>query len=44
MTDLVLSLVPLFVVWRVKIPLRTKICVCGLMSLGLVYASPTSNI
>lgn len=38
-TDLVLSLVPLFVVWKVKIPLRTKICVCGLMSPGLVFAT-----
>ncbi|KAE9370148.1 hypothetical protein N431DRAFT_546099 [Stipitochalara longipes BDJ] len=35
-TDMVLSLVPLVVVWKVRIPMRTKASVCGLMSLGLV--------
>jgi len=42
-TDMVLSLVPLFVVWKVRIPMRTKVSVCGLMSLGLVYAPPLSS-
>ncbi|KUJ23497.1 uncharacterized protein LY89DRAFT_713942 [Mollisia scopiformis] len=35
-TDLFLSILPLFIVWRVRIPLRTKISVCCLMSLGLL--------
>lgn len=35
-TDLFLSILPLFIVWRVRIPMRTKISVCCLMSLGLV--------
>lgn len=36
-TDLVCTVLPIHVVWNVKIPLSTKAAVCGLMSLGLVY-------
>ncbi|OLN96700.1 hypothetical protein CCHL11_02336 [Colletotrichum chlorophyti] len=36
MTDLLCSLLPLVVVWQVRIPLSTKISVAGLMSLGLI--------
>ncbi|CZR51573.1 uncharacterized protein PAC_01450 [Phialocephala subalpina] len=35
-TDLVLSIIPLFIVWKVRMPLKTKVSVCCLMSLGLV--------
>ncbi|KAG9670474.1 hypothetical protein KCU99_g6184, partial [Aureobasidium melanogenum] len=35
-TDLVCTVLPIHVVWNVKIPLSTKAAVCGLMSLGLV--------
>lgn len=34
------SLLPLIVVWKVRIPVKTKIAVCGLMGLGLVYVAP----
>ncbi|RDL41219.1 Integral membrane protein [Venustampulla echinocandica] len=36
LTDLFLSLLPPFVVWKVRIPLRTKLSVSGLMGLGLL--------
>ncbi|KAK1709752.1 uncharacterized protein BDZ83DRAFT_591781 [Colletotrichum acutatum] len=36
LTDLICSLLPLVVIWNVKIPRRTKISVCCLMGLGLV--------
>ncbi|KAK2040932.1 hypothetical protein LZ31DRAFT_578018 [Colletotrichum somersetense] len=36
MTDLLCSLLPLVVVWQVRIPLSTKLSVGGLMSLGLI--------
>ncbi|KAF2822968.1 hypothetical protein CC86DRAFT_469567 [Ophiobolus disseminans] len=35
-TDLICALLPVVVLWNVKITLRTKIGVCGLMSLGLI--------
>ena len=35
-TDFLCSLLPLVVIWRVHIPLRRKLLVCGLMSLGLL--------
>ncbi|KAH0007167.1 hypothetical protein KCU78_g11912, partial [Aureobasidium melanogenum] len=35
-TDVVCTVLPIHVVWNVKIPLSTKAAVCGLMSLGLV--------
>ena len=31
-------MLPLIVVWNVRIPLKTKLAVWGLMSLGLMYA------
>lgn len=37
-TDLLCSMLPLIVVWNVRIPLKTKLAVWGLMSLGLMYA------
>ncbi|KAK2016094.1 hypothetical protein LZ32DRAFT_626466 [Colletotrichum eremochloae] len=36
MTDLLCSLLPLAVVWQVRIPMGTKLLVGGLMSLGLI--------
>jgi len=36
LTDLLVSLLPLYIVWSVQIPWRTKLSVCGLMSLGLI--------
>ncbi|KAL0765336.1 hypothetical protein CaCOL14_012085 [Colletotrichum acutatum] len=36
LTDLICSLLPLVVIWNVKIPRRTKISVCCLIGLGLV--------
>ncbi|KAI4797452.1 hypothetical protein E4T44_11664 [Aureobasidium sp. EXF-8845] len=35
-TDVVCTILPIHVVWNVKIPLATKAAVCGLMSMGLV--------
>ncbi|KAH9876617.1 hypothetical protein J1614_003749 [Plenodomus biglobosus] len=35
-TDLICALLPIVVLWRVKISLPTKVGVCGLMSLGLI--------
>ncbi|KAH7233359.1 hypothetical protein BKA59DRAFT_560178 [Fusarium tricinctum] len=35
-TDLLCSLLPIFVIWRVNLPLKTKISVWALMSLGLI--------
>lgn len=35
-TDFLCSLLPLVVVWKVRIPLRTKAMVVGLMSMGLL--------
>ncbi|KAL5093724.1 hypothetical protein Trisim1_010451 [Trichoderma cf. simile WF8] len=35
-TDILCSLLPLYVVWGVGIKMHTKIAVCGLMSLGLL--------
>ncbi|KAK6003331.1 hypothetical protein QM012_001176 [Aureobasidium pullulans] len=35
-TDVVCTILPIHVVWNVKIPFSTKAAVCGLMSLGLV--------
>ncbi|KAF4998885.1 hypothetical protein FGRMN_2816 [Fusarium graminum] len=35
-TDLLCSLLPVFVIWSVSLPLKTKISVWALMSLGLV--------
>ncbi|KAK3360701.1 integral membrane protein [Lasiosphaeria hispida] len=36
LTDVICSLLPLVVVWKVCIPLVTKMSVCGLMSMGIV--------
>ncbi|KIH93044.1 integral membrane protein [Sporothrix brasiliensis 5110] len=36
LTDLLCSCLPLVVIWRVRIPLKSKMLVCGLMSLGLL--------
>ncbi|OAA65259.1 hypothetical protein SPI_02046 [Niveomyces insectorum RCEF 264] len=36
LTDLLCSFLPLVVIWNVRIPLRSKLLVCGLMSLGLL--------
>ncbi|KAH6665812.1 hypothetical protein B0J14DRAFT_550623 [Halenospora varia] len=36
LTDLICSLLPIVVLWNVRIPLRDKFLVCGLMSLGLI--------
>ncbi|KAL6705529.1 hypothetical protein ACN47E_006646 [Coniothyrium glycines] len=35
-TDLICALLPIVVLWKVQITLKTKIGVCGLMSLGLI--------
>lgn len=35
-TDFLCSFLPLVVVWKVRIPLRTKVMVVGLMSMGLL--------
>jgi hypothetical protein len=35
MTDLMCSLLPLLVIWNVQMPLRRKMMIWGLMSLGL---------
>ena len=35
-TDLICALLPVIVLWNVKITLKTKIGICGLMSLGLI--------
>jgi hypothetical protein len=35
-TDFVCALLPVVVLWNIKISLKTKIGVCGLMSLGLI--------
>jgi hypothetical protein len=35
-TDFVCALLPVVVLWRVKISARTKVGVCGLMALGLI--------
>lgn len=36
LTDLMCSLLPLVVVWNVRIPFKTKVSVCALMGLGLM--------
>ncbi|RBR05230.1 hypothetical protein FVER53590_12373 [Fusarium verticillioides] len=36
LTDLICSLLPVFVIWNTSLPLKTKISVWALMSLGLV--------
>jgi hypothetical protein len=36
LTDVICSLLPWVVVWKVRIPLGTKVGVCGLMGLGIV--------
>ncbi len=36
LTDLLCSFLPLLVVWKVRMPLKSKLMVCGLMSLGLL--------
>lgn len=36
-TDLLCSLLPLAAVWKVRIPLRTKMLISGLMSMGFLY-------
>ncbi|KAF3349321.1 hypothetical protein HYQ45_008521 [Verticillium longisporum] len=36
LTDLLCSLLPLVVVWKVQIPFKTKVSVCCLMGLGLI--------
>ncbi|GAB1317113.1 Rhodopsin domain-containing protein [Madurella fahalii] len=36
LTDLLCSLLPIVAVWKVRIPLRTKILVSGLISMGLL--------
>jgi hypothetical protein len=35
-TDFICALLPVVVLWNIKISLKTKIGVCGLMSLGLI--------
>ncbi|EAT78163.2 hypothetical protein SNOG_14292 [Parastagonospora nodorum SN15] len=35
-TDFICALLPVAVLWKIKIDLKTKIGVCGLMSLGLI--------
>ncbi|CAK7218541.1 hypothetical protein SCUCBS95973_003523 [Sporothrix curviconia] len=39
LTDLLCSCLPLVVIWKVRIPLKSKLLVCGLMSLGLFATS-----
>lgn len=34
-TDILLACLPIVVVWKVQIPVKTKVAVCGLMALGL---------
>lgn len=36
MSDLIISLLPIIILWNIKIALRTKFLVFGLMSLGLM--------
>ncbi|KAL1902232.1 hypothetical protein Sste5346_001208 [Sporothrix stenoceras] len=36
LTDLLCSCLPLVVIWKVRIPLKSKLLICGLMSLGLL--------
>lgn len=35
-TDILCSLLPIYVVWGVQIKMHVKVAVCGLMSLGLL--------
>ncbi|TDZ16139.1 hypothetical protein Cob_v011058 [Colletotrichum orbiculare MAFF 240422] len=39
LTDFVLSLIPLAVVWKIKIPFQKKLMVVALMSLGLIAST-----
>ncbi|THY87922.1 hypothetical protein D6C95_07205 [Aureobasidium pullulans] len=36
-TDVICTVLPIYVVWNVRIPWSTKAAVCGLMSMGLSY-------
>lgn len=38
-TDVICTVLPIYVVWNVRIPWSTKAAVCGLMSMGLVYVT-----
>lgn len=44
LTDLLCSCLPLVVIWKVRIPLKSKLLVCGLMSLGLLCVLPFSSL
>ena len=35
-TDIICSLLPLVVVWKIRIPMRTKLSVCALMGMGIM--------
>ena len=39
LTDLICSFLPVVVLWGIKIRLKIKVLVCGLMSLGLMYVA-----
>ncbi|KAI9157925.1 putative integral membrane protein [Paramyrothecium foliicola] len=40
-SDAVLALFPIFIIWNVQVPMRVKLGICFLMSLGLVHRSAT---
>lgn len=40
-SDLICSLLPVVVLWNVKVSSHLKLAVCGLMSVGLLYCSET---
>lgn len=35
-TDLICSLLPIAIMWKIQLPLRTKVSICALMAIGLV--------
>jgi hypothetical protein len=39
-TDMVFGILPLFVIWNLKMNRRAKIIVGGLLTLGIMYATP----
>ena len=42
-SDFLLALFPIVLLWKVQIALRTKVGLCSLMGLGLMYAHPLFN-
>jgi hypothetical protein len=38
-TDLILALSPMPIIWKIQTDLRTKISLCIVMGLGLLYVS-----